>query len=363
VTVTSQSVIDCDVHCNVPSIRVLFPYLSEYWRETIEQTGFKGATDNYYPGGAALSARPGTTPESGPPGSDLSLLRSQALDAQNVELAILNCAYAVDGIRNPYGAAAVASAINDWLIAEWLDKEPRLRASIVVTPQYPDLAAREIDRVAGHPGFVQVFLPGHSERPYGNRRYLPIFEAAVRHNLVAGIQFGGAPGIPPTASGWPTYYAEEAVGMAHIFQSQLTSLVSEGTFAELPELRITMVEGGWTWLPSTMWRLDKNWKGLRREIPWASQPPSEYIRQHVRFTTQPIDAPPDPRHLLQIVDQLGSDDLLLYATDYPHWHGDDELDATPPSQAGLPIELSPERSRKILSENARSWYRLPGGEG
>lgn len=355
----SQNVIDCDVHCNVPSIRVLFPYLSEYWRETIEQTGFKGATDTYYPGGAELSARPGSKPESGPPGSDLGLLRSQALDGPNVELAILNCAYAVDGIRNPYGAAAVASAINDWLIAEWLDKEPRLRASIVVTPQYPDLAAKEIDRVAGHPGFVQVFLPGHSERPYGNRRYLPIFEAAVRHNLVAGIQYGGAPGIPPTASGWPTYYAEEAVGMAHIFQSQLTSLVSEGTFAELPELRITMVEGGWTWLPSLMWRLDKNWKGLRREIPWASEPPSESIRRHVRFTTQPIDAPQNPKHLQQIVDQLGSDDLLLYATDYPHWHGDDD------PTAGLPIPLSAERTRKIMAENARAWYRLgaPGGEG
>src|SRR5687768_1407877 len=84
-----QTIIDCDVHCTVPSIRALFPYLSEYWIETIEQTGFKGATDNYYPGGAALSARPGSVPESGPPGSSLELLRAQALDAQDVEYAIL----------------------------------------------------------------------------------------------------------------------------------------------------------------------------------------------------------------------------------------------------------------------------------
>src|SRR3712207_7881206 len=50
--------------------------------------------------------------------------------------------------------------------------------------------------------------------------------------------------------------AEEAVGMAHIFQTQLTSLISEGTFAEFPDLRVTLVEGGWTWLPSLMWRLE-----------------------------------------------------------------------------------------------------------
>ena len=98
---TSPSVIDSDVHCNVPSIRALFPYLSDYWKETIEQTGFKGATDNYYPGGAALSVKPGTVPEGGPAGSSLDLLREQVLDAQNVEFAILNCAYDVVGIRNP----------------------------------------------------------------------------------------------------------------------------------------------------------------------------------------------------------------------------------------------------------------------
>jgi len=351
VSMASQPVVDSDVHCTVPSVRALFPFLSEYWRETIEQTGFKGATDNAYPPGSLLSARPGSTPESGPPGSDLDLLREQVLDAQDVEFAILNCAYAVDGIRNPYGAAAIASAVNDWLIAEWLDKEPRLRASLVVPSQYPDLAVKEIDRLGDHPGFVQVFLPGRSERPYGNRHYFPIFEAIVRHGLVAGIQFGGAPGIPPTASGWPTYYAEEVVGMSPIFQSQLTSLISEGTFVEYPELRVTMVEGGWTWLPSLMWRLDKNWKALRREIPWATQPPSEYIRQHVRFTLQPLDAPPNPTHLRQIVDQIGSDDLLLYSTDYPHWHDDTSTEV-------FPVELPEARRRKILSENARAWYHL-----
>src|SRR3954451_22569852 len=89
VNVTGLRVIDSDVHCNVPSVRVLFPYLSQYWRETIEQTGFGGATDNPYPGGAALSARPGSKPETGPAGSDLDLLRAQVLDAQDVEYAIL----------------------------------------------------------------------------------------------------------------------------------------------------------------------------------------------------------------------------------------------------------------------------------
>ena len=33
VNVANQRVIDCDVHCTVPSIRALSPYLSDYWIE------------------------------------------------------------------------------------------------------------------------------------------------------------------------------------------------------------------------------------------------------------------------------------------------------------------------------------------
>lgn len=42
---------------------------------------------------------------------------------------ILNCIYAIDGLHNPDAAIALAGAVNDWLIAEWLEQDPRLRAS------------------------------------------------------------------------------------------------------------------------------------------------------------------------------------------------------------------------------------------
>src|SRR5205085_9300858 len=138
-----------------------------------------------YPKGYATSAAPGTTPAGGgPAASDLDTIRSQVLDPWNVEIGILSCAYAIESLHNPDTAAAMASAVNDWLIAEWLDKVPRLRASVVVPTRVPDMAAHEIERVGGHPGFVQVLLPVRSEAPYGHRRYLPIFEAAVRNKLV-----------------------------------------------------------------------------------------------------------------------------------------------------------------------------------
>ena len=51
------------------------------------------------------------------------------------------------------------------------------------------------------------------------------------------------------------------------------------------------------------------------------------MREHVRLTLQPFDAPPDPATLDARARPYRSDDLLLFSTDYPHWQfeGDDVL--------------------------------------
>jgi predicted TIM-barrel fold metal-dependent hydrolase len=344
------ALIDADVHVEVDKADVLFPYLPEHWVEHIQKSRFKGPTDTAYPPKAPTTARPDSRPGDRPASTSLDFLRAQALDASGVELALLNCAYAIDSIHHPDAAVAMASAVNDWLIAEWLDQEPRLRASMVVPSQLPELAAQEIERVGAHPGFVQVYLPVRAQHPYGSRLFRPMWEAMARHNLVAGIHFGGAPGNPPTPSGWPSYYYEEYVGMAQVFATQVVSLITEGVFELWPTARVTLIEGGFTWLPAHMWRMDKEWRNLRRTVPWVKRPPSAYVREHVRLTIQPLDAPTSRQQLAEVIDQLGSEDLLLYASDYPHVHPSDPLDVLE--------QLPPTLARKIASENARSWYRM-----
>jgi predicted TIM-barrel fold metal-dependent hydrolase len=103
-----------------------------------------------------------------------------------------------------------------------------------------------------------------------------------------------------------------------------------------------------------MWRMDKEWKGLRHNTPWVKQPPSAYIRQHMRLTIQPVNAPPKPEQLLQILEQLESDELLMFSTDYPHWHFDSDDEA-------WPVPLPPTSLERLLAGNARSFYHLPAG--
>ena len=335
--------IDADVHVRTPRIAELFPYLTAHWVEHFSQTLDRGPAVHYYPKGAPVTAAAA--------GSSLQRLRADLFDAAPVEAAVSSCLYAVDSMHHPDVAAALAAAVNDWLTCEWLEPEPRLRGSVVVPIQIPALAAAEIERVAQRPGFVQVLIPARTEHPLGSRLFHPLWECIERHELVAGIHFGGAPVMPPTPTGWPSYFLEEYAAMAQVFATQLSSLIVEGVFDAFPRLRVAFLESGFTWLPAHLWRMDKEWRNLRRLVPWVRRPPSEYVREYVRLGIQPLDAPPRVSQLREVIDQLGSERMLLYASDYPHAH-------TGAAEADLLAHLPDSLQGMIGSENARSLYRL-----
>ncbi len=213
----------------------------------------------------------------------------------------------------------------------------------------PVTAAAEIDRVGKHPGFVQVLLPVRSERLYGQRVFWPLFEAIERNDLVASLHWGGLAEHGPTPTGYASWYVEEYAEEPQVFGAQLTSMIVEGLFQKFPGLRVSVLEGGFTWLPTWAWNLNKKWKGLRREFPWVDRLPSEIIRDHFRFSIAPTDMGP-PEQMRRIIDWLVTDDLLMYASDYPHLHTDD-LHAL--------LGLMPEAMRaNVMSGTARRWYRF-----
>jgi predicted TIM-barrel fold metal-dependent hydrolase len=59
-----------------------------------------------------------------------------------------------------------------------------------------------------------------------------------------------------------------------------------------------------------------------------------------------LDRPPDTVH--RLLDHLGSDELLLFSSDYPHWQFDGD-DAMPP---GIPADLA----GKIMVDNPKATY-------
>jgi predicted TIM-barrel fold metal-dependent hydrolase len=343
-------VIDVDVHEVLRSERELVPYLEEPWRSRVavaDGWGGIGGFQYSFPQVAGVAMADAVTEDGSPAGSSYEQMKTQLLDAYDLQYAILFSTFQpADMKTQPEFATALARAYNDWLIENWLERDERLRGTVTIAAQEPEAAAREIDRVGAHPQFVQVGLPAAPYDVFGRRFYHPIFEAAERNGLVVGFHQSNR---TETAVGHPPYYIEWHTNISQAWQCQLVGLVAHGVFDRFEELRVAMIESSWTWVPSLMWRFDHNYRSLRREVPWVKRMPSEYIRERVRFSTQPMEYPEDPEHLYQMFEMIGSDEFLMFSTDYPHWDFDSPYHVFPRT---FPKDLK----RKILYDNARSFY-------
>ena len=237
------AIADGDIHPNPKNAKALHPYLSKRWQQHLDTYGLiprhAYQAGPAYPKGMPDASRRDSYPDDGTyPGSNLDLVRSQHLDANNVEMGVLNPIRPAPGnAQNLDLSAVLARAINEWQVAEWAEPEPRLKASIAVP--YEDAAASvaEIEHWAGNSHFIQVLMMSRTAEPMGQRRYWPIFEAAARNDLPIGIHAFGYGGYPISGGGWPSFYLEEMSGHAQCCQSLLTSLIFEGVFERFPTLR------------------------------------------------------------------------------------------------------------------------------
>jgi hypothetical protein len=310
--------IDCDIHPFVPNTAALFPYMPEHWREMSVVRGIDDLHSASYPDNTPLTVRADWRPASGRPATTAETIARECLDPFGSSIAICNPLYGVQTLFSEDLAYAYVRALNDWTRAQFLDREPRLRASIVVSLDNIEMAVAEIERCAPDQRFLQILLLVGTAHPLGRRQYWPIYEAAVKHNLPIALHAGTDFRNAPTALGWPSYYLEDYVANAQAFQYQLTSFFAEGVFNKFPALKLVLLESGWTWVPPLVWRITKYWAGLRMEVPWTDRSPAEIVRDQVRFSLQPVDGPTDPDQIRRLIDHLGSDQLLLFSTDYPH---------------------------------------------
>jgi uncharacterized protein len=347
------AVADCDIHPATRGANDLHPWLAQRWIDHIATFG-RSPRHGWQSGPAYPKSQPNASrrdaypPEGGRQGSSLSFMQAQHLDPNNVELGILNPLGSGQGAQNPELANALCHATNEWQVEEWTSRDSRLKASVVVNYEDGPAAAAEIRSRAGDPNFAQVLLLTRTAEPLGARRYWPVFEAAAEAGLPVGIHAFGYGGQPITGSGWPSYYIEEMTGHAQTCQAVLTSLVVEGVLARLPKLKVVLVEAGFAWAPALSWRLDRAWRRLRAETPHLTRLPSDYIREQVWWTTQPMEEPEPRSDLLDTIGWIGWD-RLLFATDYPHWDYDDPATC-------LPLKVDAAQRQAFFLGNARAVY-------
>jgi hypothetical protein len=353
---TRLRIIDCDVHPSLRSRADLNEFLPKRWQEHLKtygdhlRTPYIGTTP--YPRSAPLICRRDAWPPGGGvPGSDLAFMQKQHLDPYDVEFGILQVLdLFIFSQQNLECGAAIQRAINEWQLAQWTHRDPRLKASILVSQDDTVAAIEEIERCAKTGEYIQINISPRANEPLGRRRYWPIYERAQELGLPIGIHTGGYGGHAPTGGGWPSYYCEEHHSNAHTMAAMLTSMVIEGVPERFPKLKFVFIEGGFGWIPATVWRMDQHFERFRSEVPHLKRRPSEYVRDHFWFTTQPVDEPDEAKHLRQLIEWVGID-RLLFSSDYPHWDYDD-------ARFAFKTPLSEAERRKIFNTNARAVYKF-----
>lgn len=354
-------VVDCDVHPTAASIDEFVPHVPQPWRDRFYAQYAHEAelSPNIYVApvheGAATGQRVDAMPANGgPAGSDPDLMECQLLRDDGVDFANLIPMQPRPRLESGEFDSAVMAASNGWMSEVWLGAHNwhgRYRGALRVSPNDPVGAAREIEAWAGHRYFNQVYIPPESGVPYGHPSYDPIWAAAERHGLPISMHLIILPGQRwLTPVGFSAFHLESYSLWFLRYVGQLTSMVLSGVFEKFPRLRVVALEAGIGWLPPLMWRLDNHWEMLRSELPHLRRRPSNYLREHVRVATQPLEEP-SRDDLLRIMEWCDAARMVMFSTDYPHYDFD--------SPAWMRTQLPQEIRSRVMVENAAELFGLP----
>ncbi len=351
-------IVDSDVH-PTPKRGELDQFVPAQFRKLFAQRA-AGAGDSIYYDAPdyhnAFAMRTDAFPDDGNfAGSDPELLFRQLIMEAGSDIAILGPLNGSAG-QTEAETHALMVATNLWQDACWLDSEhnwhQRFRGSIAVAIEAQEESAREIETWAGHPYFSQVLINSEVRPAWGDPRYDPVWEAASRHDITVACHLGRGQHneLPMSPVGFMTYNHDLMVSYSMLAANQVMSLIFDGVFDRFPNLKIVFIEHAFNWILPLMWRMDAMYaargpeNGLKRK-------PSEYVKDHIWFTTQPLDYPEDKIELTNVLEWMEAEKLLLFSSDYPHWTFDD------PRWVAKHI---PERMReKIMFQNAIDLFHLP----
>lgn len=249
---------------------------------------------------------------------------------------------------------ATCIAYNNWLEGEYTEKDPRL-FGVGLTP-INDVAAaqKEVIRCANdRKNFVAMLLPSVTvnNRSFGDEYYWPIYEEAQRQGIAMTFHGGPSRGfgfdhLQPFAK---VHTLEHPVPL----MVQLTDMMFSGVFTEFPDLKVAYLEGGCSWVPFMMDRLDYEYDSvfgvpIRNKI---GKKPSQIMRDTDSIW---VSCEMGERSLKHVVDFYGSD-RIIYASDFPHEPTEEDLTADVPDFLAN-NEYSDELKSKILYHNAKRLY-------
>lgn len=263
------------------------------------------------------------------------------LEAKDKDLALL-------GVR----------AYNDHVVDFSADTGGRVVPVGVIPLWDPELAAREVHRIAGRGCHVVVFteLPFKLGLPsLHTDHWIPFFRACEEAGTVIAMHTGSSSQFATTSDD-----AAPVTPSVMTFVNPMMSMtdwIMSGTLARHPKLRVMFSECEIGWLPYVIQRMDRAWN-----THWAwgwgegvngkdvlPEPPSHYFR------TQALCAFAEDAVGARAIEEIGVDHVA-FEVDFPHSGG------TWPHSYDAAMQMlrhgDAEMKRKVLRDNAINFLNL-----
>ncbi len=138
-----------------------------------------------------------------------------------------------------------------------------------------------------------------------------------RSTLPKPFHSNGRPLPPDHVGGGENLRAKDFPAVHHAPETFLSTMVLDGVFQRVPDLRVGAIELGASWVPGFLRNIDHAAKAFARnepEIQKLADLPSDYARAAMRFTPFAFE------DVGWLIEQAGHE-LFLFSTDYPHPEG------------------------------------------
>ena len=292
------------------------------------------------------------------------------IDEVGIEWSVLypSMGLAVGRLASEDWATAACQAYNNWLYDRFLSQSPRLKGVALIPVQDVEQAVMELRRSVKELGMVGAMLPSNGEgmkSHLGSKLYWPIYEEAERLGCALAVHGGAHHHFG--MDGFGVYYPVNALGHPFGIMVQAAGMVAHGIFEQFPKLRVAFLEGGATWVPFFMDRLDRAYNESHFQVDLEGRPlvgplpghadekPSAYFRRKVREGQIFVGFDVDDEGLGTSVEKVGKEPFL-YASDFPHEGHNAELCLREVGELLSREDMTQEAKEAVLSGNAERFY-------
>lgn len=232
----------------------------------------------------------------------------------------------------------------------------RITGVLLVSARNITAGLEEIKRWAPARWPLGVFVYAPYGMPLDHPDLEPYWAAAQEHDLAVVLHTFTV--MPPYAPGgldtWDNLWLQRSAAHPWCGMRNMAALLGSGVMDRYPRLRIGTLEAGHSWLPFWMARLDEHAHSIASALPPLQRTPGEYVTSGRYF--QSIEIPEGPALTQAVIDLLG-EDILMYASDYPH--GESWFPKS--VETVLQWDLTASAKRKLFWDNAVAFYARYSG--